>query len=56
VLTALGVADGLTISSLTIDDCSVSLRQTQQSSIVNSAIVNFPGTVVRAAGAAGAVV
>jgi hypothetical protein len=48
---ASGVAGQLMIESLTIDDLSVPRRQAQQSSIVNSAIVNFPDMVVRAAGA-----
>jgi aryl-alcohol dehydrogenase-like predicted oxidoreductase len=51
-LATFGVADQLTIGSLTIDDSSVPRRQTQQSSIANSAIVNSPGTAALGAAAA----
>jgi pilus assembly protein CpaC len=56
MLATFGVADQVTISSLTIDDSSVPRRQTQQSSMVDPAIVNSPGTAARPAGAARAVV
>jgi hypothetical protein len=50
------MAGQLTICSLTIDDFSVPRRQTQQSSIGNPAIANFPGTIPAPVYVAGAVV
>jgi len=56
VLTAFRIAGQLMICSLTIDDFSAPLRQTQQSSIGNPAIVNFPGMIAAPVYVAGAVV